>query len=79
MPCLRRILPVPQIRIRLFAVYVGNLLRLHLRATEDDGEDARMVVHDALQSQVFVLGVHQIVDMVHVLGALVSATHDTCT
>ena len=29
--------------------FVGNLLRFNLRTTEDDGEDARIEIHDALQ------------------------------
>ena len=56
---------------------VGNLLRLQLGAAEDDGEDARMEVNDALQGEVFVLCVHEIVDVVDVFGALVARTnHD---
>ena len=51
---------------------VGYLLRLYLRAAEDDGKDARVVVDDTLQRQVFILGVDHIIDMVDVLGTLVS-------
>ena len=54
---------------------VGYLLRLQLRAAEDDGKDTRIVVNDTLQGQILVLGVHHIVNMVHVLGALVAAAH----
>ena len=56
---------------------VGNFLCLNLRAAENDGKDAWIVVHQPLQGQVLVLGVHHIVDMVHMLGTLVAATdHD---
>ena len=55
--------------------FVGDFLCLYLGAAEDDGEDARVVVHDTFQCQVFVLGIHHIVDMVDVLSALVAAAH----
>ena len=61
--------------ITVFDEFVGNLLRLDLRATEDDGEDARIVVYDAFQGEILVLGVHQIIDVVHVLCTLVTAAH----
>ena len=54
---------------------VGHLLRLALRAAEDDGEYAGVVVYHALQGQVLVLGAHHVVDVVHVLGAFVAAAH----
>ena len=54
---------------------VGHLLRLHACAAEDDGIDAGIVVHHALQGQVLVLGRHHVVDVVHVLGALVAAAY----
>ena len=54
---------------------VGHLLRLYLRAAEDDGEDAGIVVHESLQGQVLVLGVHHVVDVVDVLGTLIAASH----
>ena len=55
--------------------FVGHLLCLNLRTTEDDGEDAGIVVNDALQCQVFVFGIHHIIYMVYVLGTLVAAAH----
>ena len=55
--------------------FVGYLLGLYLGAAEDDGEDARIVVDNAFQRQVFVLGVHHVVDMVHILGSLIAAAH----
>ena len=54
---------------------VGHLLRLYLRAAEDDGEDAGIVVHQSLQCQVLVLGIHHVVDVVHMLGTLVAAAY----
>ena len=54
---------------------VGHLLRLQLRATEDDGEDAWIVVYQSLQRQILVLGIHHIIDMVYVLGSFVARTH----
>ena len=54
---------------------VGHFLCLQLCATEDDGEDARIVVHQSFQRQVFVLGVYHIVDMVYVLSPFVARTH----
>lgn len=52
---------------------VGNLLRLELRTAEDDGEDTRVIVYDTLQGQILVLGVNEIVDVVDMLGALITA------
>ena len=54
---------------------VGHLLRLQLGAAEDDGEDAGVVVHETLQGQILVLGVHHVIDVVDVLSTLVSASH----
>ena len=54
---------------------VGYLLGLALRAAEDDGKDFRVVVNYALECEVLVLGVHHIVYVVDVLGALVAAAH----
>ena len=54
---------------------VGHLLRFNLRTAEDDGENARIVVHQPLQSQVLVLGIHHIIDVVHMFGTLITAAH----
>ena len=65
-------------RLRIITVtnqFVGNLLRLQLRATEDDGENLRIVIDNTFQCQVFVFGIHQIIDMVDVLGTFVARTH----
>ena len=65
-------------RLSIIAVtdeFIGYLLSLNLRTTEDDGEDTGVIVHDTLQGEVLVLGVHQIIDMVHILCSLVAATH----
>ena len=55
---------------------VGYLLRLQLRAAEDDGENLGEVVHDTLQRQVLVLRMHHIIDVVHILGTLIARAHD---
>ena len=55
---------------------VGNLLCLYLRTTEDDSEDAGVEVYDALQGEVFILGMHEVVDVVDVLGTFVARTDD---
>ena len=56
---------------------VGYLLRLHTGAAEYDAIDMWVVVDDTLQGEVFVLRVHHIIYVVHVLGALVLvAYHD---
>ena len=52
--------------------FVGNILCLQLGATEDNGEDAGIEVNDTLQGKILVLGVHQIVDVIDVLGTLVA-------
>ena len=56
--------------------FIGNLLRFDLRAAEDDGEDVGIEVDNTLQRQVFIPGMHHVIDMVHVLGALVARAHD---
>ena len=55
--------------------FVGNLLRFNLCPAEDNGKNAWVVIHDALQCQVFVTRIHHIINVVHVLGTLVSASH----
>ena len=55
--------------------FIGYLLCLYLRPTEDDGKDLGIVIHDTFQSEVLVFGVHQIIDMVHVLCTLVATTY----
>ena len=54
---------------------VGYLLRLNLRAAEDNGKDTGIEVDNALQCQVFVLGIHHVIHMVDILGTLVAAAH----
>ena len=54
---------------------VGHLLRFETRAAEDDAVDAGIVVDNALEGGIFVLCAHGIVDVVHVLRALVAAAH----
>ena len=61
--------------IAVFDQFVGYLLCLHLRPTEDDGEDARIVVYQSLQGQILILRIHHIIDMVHVFGTLVTRAH----
>ena len=55
--------------------FVSHLLCLYLGTAEDDGKDAWVVVHQSFQCQILVLGIHHIVDMVHVLGTLVAAAY----
>lgn len=52
--------------------FVGNVLSLQLGAAEDDGEDAWIKVDNALQSKILVLGIDEIVDVVDVLGTLIT-------
>ena len=54
---------------------VRHLLCLHSGAAEDDGVDAGIEVHNALQCQVFVFGVNHIIDVVYAFGSFVSASH----
>ena len=54
---------------------VSNLLCLHLRATEDYGEYAWVIVYDAFQCQILVLCVYHIIYMVHLFGSFVTAAH----
>ena len=51
---------------------VGYLLCLYLRAAEYNGIDAWVIVHDALQGKILVLGVDHIVCVVDILGALIA-------
>lgn len=54
---------------------VGHLLRLHARAAEDDGVYLGVVVDEALEGVVAVLGAYHIIDVVDVLGALVARAY----
>ena len=56
--------------------FVGHLLCLHACAAEDDGVDAGAVVDDALEGGVFVAGVHEVVFVINLLGALIARAHD---
>ena len=70
---------IPMQRLGIIAVtdeFIGNLLCLDLRTTEDNGEDSGVIVYDAFQGEVLILGIHQIIDVVHILRPLVAATHD---
>ena len=55
--------------------FVGNLLCLQLRTAEYNGEDAGIIVYQPLQGKVFVLGIHHIIDVVHMLCTLVAASY----
>ena len=55
--------------------FVGHLLRLQFRTTEDDGKNAWIVVYQSLQRQILVLRIHHIIDVVHVLGPFVARAH----
>ena len=54
---------------------VRHLLRFSLGAAEYDAVDARIIVDDALQCQVFVLGIHHIIYVVDVLCALIARAY----
>ena len=54
---------------------VGNLLRLHTGAAEDDGIDFGVVVCHSLEGIVLVACADHVVDVVDVLCPLVAATH----
>ena len=56
--------------------FVGYLLRVTLCAAENDAEYLRVVIDYTLECEVFVLGVHHVIDMVDVLGTLVAASND---
>ena len=62
--------------IAVFDEFIGYLLRLDLCATEDDGEDTWVEIHNALQCQVFILGIHHIIDMVHILCTLITTAYN---
>ena len=52
--------------------FVGNLLRFDFRTAENNGENVRMEVDNTLQCQIFISGMHHIIDVIHVLGAFVA-------
>ena len=58
--------------VPVFDQFVRHLLRLELRAAEDDGIDAGIIVDNTLQRKVFVFGIDQIIDMVDVLRAFIA-------
>ena len=55
---------------------VGYLLRLHLRTAEDDGVYLGIVIHYALQRKILVLGIHEIVCMIHILRSFVARPYN---
>ena len=70
-----------QIAVQRFGVVsvayelVGNLLCLCLCAAEDDGIDARVVVDDAFQSEVFVGRSDKVLEVVYIFSPFVAAAH----
>ena len=54
---------------------VGNFLRLDLGTAKDDGEDTWIEVYQTFQGQIFILGVHHIIYVVHLLGTLVATSY----
>ena len=61
--------------ITVFNQFIGYLLRLYLRTAENDGEDTGIEIYDTLQCQVFILGIHHVIDMVHILCTLITTTN----
>ena len=54
---------------------ICNILSLQLGAAEDNRKDAWIEIHHALQGEILVLGIYQIVDVVYMLSTLVARTH----
>ena len=54
---------------------ICNILSLQLGAAEDNCKDAWIEIHHALQGEILVLGIYQIVDVVYMLSTLVARTH----
>ena len=54
---------------------IRNILSLQLGAAEDNCKDAWIEIHYALQGEILVLGIYQIVDVVYMLSTLVARTH----
>ena len=73
--CLRKFAVERLCVVTVLNEFVGNLLSLHTGAAEDNGVDFRIVVGYSLESVVFVLSRHEVVDVVHLLRALVSRAH----
>ena len=64
--------------LRIIAVanqHVGHFLRFKARATKHYGIYPWIIVYYALQSQILILGLYQIVNMVHAFGSLIAAAH----
>ena len=78
--CLRQVAVKGIGVIAVLHEFVRYLLSLQAGTAEYDGVYGGIIVHDTLECQVLVLGMHHIVDVVHVLGALVTGSdHDlTC-
>ena len=55
--------------------FVCYFLRFDLRATEDNGKDTWIIVNDTFQREILILGIHHIIDMVHILSTLITTTH----
>ena len=55
---------------------VSNFLCFKLCTTKDNCKDARIKVDQSFQSRVFIFCIHQIIDMIHLLGTLVTTSND---
>ena len=55
---------------------ISHFLRFDLRATKDDGIDARVEIDDTFQREILVTRVDHIVDVVDVLGTFVARSDD---
>ena len=54
---------------------ICNILSLQLGAAENNCKDAWIEIHHALQGEILILGIYQIVDVVYMLSTLVARTH----
>ena len=65
-------------RLSIIAVayqFICYLLRLQFGTAEDNSENLGIIVNNALQGQILILGLHHIIDMIHALGTLVTRTY----
>ena len=72
-----RLAQVAMKRLGIIAVanqVIGHLLRLHTRPTEHYSIDTRIIVHHTLQCRIFIARLHHVVDMIDLLGPLITGT-----
>ena len=73
---LLRKIPVQRVGIvPILYQFICHFLRFQTRAAENNGINLGIIVHDAFQCQIFVLGMHHVIHMVHRFCSFITRTY----